>query len=108
MKDTNYINIQDWMINRLKLSGNKLIIYAIIYGFSQDGVSKYAGSASYLAECAGISKQATLGILKILTEDGLIIKTTRTENKIKFCDYCAVRPGEESSTPGQETLPCTK
>jgi hypothetical protein len=105
MKDTNYINIQGWMINRLKLSGNKLIIYAVIYGFSQDGVSKYAGSASYLAECAGITRQATLGILKSLTEDGLITKTTRTENRIKLCDYCAVLPGEESSTPGQETLP---
>jgi DNA-binding MarR family transcriptional regulator len=101
MKDTNYINIQGWMINRLKLSGNKLIVYAIIYEFSQNGVSKYTGSASCLAEHAGISRQAVFKILKSLTKDGLLVKTTRMENGIKLCDYCAV-------IPGQETLPRTK
>jgi DNA-binding HxlR family transcriptional regulator len=120
MKDTNYINIQGWMINQLNLSGNKLIVYAIIYGFSQDGVSKYSGSSSYLAECTGISKQAVLEILRVLTEDGLIIKEVKTQNGQKFCDYYAV-PGQETlpppvkkldhprsrnlTTPGQETLP---
>jgi DNA-binding MarR family transcriptional regulator len=101
MKDTNSISIQGWMINRLKLSGNRLIVYAVIYGFSQDGVSKYTSSASCLAEHTGISRQAVFEILKSLTKDGLIIKTTRMENGVKFCDYCAVKPG-------QETLPRSK
>jgi hypothetical protein len=114
MKDTNYISIQGWMINQLKLSGNSLIVYAVIYGFSQDGVSKYAGSASYLAGCAGITKQAALGILKRLTDDGLLVKTTRTEDGVKFCDYRAVMPGEAPSSPppvkkidhpGKDSLP---
>jgi hypothetical protein len=101
------------MINRLKLSGNSLIVYAVIYGFSQDGVSKYTGSASYLAGCAGISKQTVLEILKRLTKDHLLVKTSRTENGVKFCDYSAAVPGEESlpppvkktDHPGQKTLP---
>jgi DNA-binding HxlR family transcriptional regulator len=113
MKDTNYINIQGWMINRLKLSGNSLIVYAVIYGFSQDGESKYTGSASYLAGCAGISKQTVLEILKRLTKDHLLVKTSRTENGVKFCDYSATVPGQETlpppvkktDHPGQETLP---
>jgi hypothetical protein len=104
MKDTNYVNIQGWMINRLKLSGNKLIVYAIIYGFSQDGISKFSGSSGYLAECAGISKRAVLGLLKSLTEDGLLIKTEKTENGTKFCDYGAVIPGEECSSPPVKNL----
>jgi predicted transcriptional regulator len=100
------------MINRLKLSGNKLLIYAAIYGFSQDEKSKYAGSASYLAECAGISRQAVMEIVKNLMKDGLLVKTTRTEGGVKFCDYCAVIPCQETlqggvkklDTPCQETL----
>jgi DNA-binding MarR family transcriptional regulator len=99
MKDTYYITIHGWMIQRLKLSGNKLIVYAVIYDFSQDG--KYTASAGWLAECTGISRQAVLEILKTLTKDGLLVKETRTENGVKLCVYSAVKPG-------QETLPRSK
>ena len=33
----NYVAIQGWMITDLNLKGNDLLIYAVIYGFSQDG-----------------------------------------------------------------------
>ena len=35
MLDNNYINIQGWMRTKLNLTDNKLIMFAIIYGFSQ-------------------------------------------------------------------------
>ena len=35
IKNENYVLIQGWMINELKLKGNELLIYALIYGFSQ-------------------------------------------------------------------------
>ena len=36
ISDGTYITIQGWMRTDLKLSGNELIVYAIIYGFSQN------------------------------------------------------------------------
>ena len=37
MKDENYIVLQGWMINKLNLKGNELTVYALIYGYSQNG-----------------------------------------------------------------------
>jgi hypothetical protein len=48
MKNSQYINIQGWMVNELKLKGNDLIIFAIIFGFSQDQESWFNGSLQYL------------------------------------------------------------
>jgi hypothetical protein len=31
----NYVTIQGWQVSELKLSGNELIAYALIYGFCQ-------------------------------------------------------------------------
>ena len=65
MQDLAYINIQAWMRTELDLKGNDLLVYAIIYGFSQDGDSKFSGSLQYLADWCGCTKQ---GILKNSTE----------------------------------------
>jgi len=51
MNNKDYIVIQGWMINELKLSGNDLLTYSLIYGFSKDGQSEYTGSIKYLCEC---------------------------------------------------------
>ena len=37
MKDGNYYTVYGWMINRLKLKGTTLQLYAVIYGFSENG-----------------------------------------------------------------------
>ena len=57
IKNENFIVIQGFMINELDLKGNELIIYAIIYGFSQDGENKYTGSLNYLANWTNSTKQ---------------------------------------------------
>jgi len=62
MKDNNYIVIQGWMVNKLRLSGNELMIYAAIYGFSQDEESKYEGSGRYIADSLGMSKRQVFTI----------------------------------------------
>lgn len=74
MKDENYINIQGWQITRLELKGNELILYALIYGFSQDGHSKFRGSLSYIEKALGISRNTIIGILDKLTEKNYIKK----------------------------------
>ena len=50
----NFFIIQSFMINDLKLKGSDLLIYAIIYGFSQ-GDKYYNGSIKYLTEFTALS-----------------------------------------------------
>ena len=55
IKNENFITIHAWMISRLGLSGASLIIYAVIFGFSQDGESYFRGSRQYLADWCNCS-----------------------------------------------------
>ena len=72
IKNENFIIIQGWMINRLGLSGNELLIYAAIFGFSQDGKSNFEGSRQYLAEWCNASISTVGRCLKSLIDKGLI------------------------------------
>lgn len=87
VRNENYINIQGWMSTKLKLSGNELLIYAIIYGFSQIEGHKFTGSLQYLADWTNSSKQTCINNLKILIEKDLLIKTEKEINGLKFCEY---------------------
>lgn len=48
MKETDYITILSPMVSKLKLSGNNLIIFALIHGFSKDGEHSFNGSLEYI------------------------------------------------------------
>lgn len=87
VKENNFVVIHSFMIKDLHLRGNELMIYAIIYGFSQDGINKYKGSLNYLAEWLGTSKQSVVRTLKTLVEKKLIIKEDYYRNNVKFCSY---------------------
>ena len=91
VKDGTYVNIQSFMVNELRLSGNALIIYAVIYGFSQDGDSWFTGSRSYLAAWCQASKSTVSRNLEILCADGLIERRERTESGVLLVDYRVVR-----------------
>lgn len=83
MKNHNFYNVQGWMINNLKLRGNELICYAVIYCFCQDGVSKYMGGVKYLMGWMNASEPTVLKALEGLTEKKLIKK----EESGKRCFY---------------------
>jgi hypothetical protein len=68
MNNENYINILGWMINDLNLKGNELILYAIIYGFSQDGQSEYYGSQRYISKALKVSLVTSNKIINKLLE----------------------------------------
>ena len=87
----NFINIQGWMLADLKLKGNELLIYAIIYGFSQDGETRFTGSLSYLAAWTNSTKQGVTKCLKSLCEKGFIVKSDKIINGVKFCEYHATK-----------------
>lgn len=82
----------DWMIKSFGLQGDDLIIYSIIYGFSQDGVSVYKGTTRYLCFWTGKSKETVLKRLKFLRGEHLIdrkkIRNGSNDNRY-YCDYWA-------------------
>ena len=87
MKREDYIVIQSYMVSDLKLSGNRLIIYALINGFTKDGNHEFRGSLNYISEWTNLSRNTVLSTLKSLVDDGLIVKREYKENNVKFCTY---------------------
>lgn len=105
-----YFTVQGWMISELGLKGNALLTYAIIYGFSQDGVTEYAGSSKYLCEWLGCTKKTVLVTLADLVERGLLEKKTVTKDGVRFCNYVAKTPhwlrgGKEPAQPEKPAAP---
>ena len=108
VKDGTYVNIQSFMVNELHLSGNALIIYAVIYGFSQDGESWFTGSRSYLAAWCQASKSTVSRNLETLCAYGLIERRERTESGVLLVDYRVVRGtqnGQGCTQNGQGGVP---
>ena len=120
IKNTNYFTVQGWMINELNLSSNELLIFAVIYGFSQDGCSEFTGSLNYLCDFINSTKPTVIKCLKSLTDKGYLIKTDRPLNGQNFPTYRAYSfdfTGGKVSLPygqnsllvdGKETLPPIK
>ena len=91
IKNGNYFTVQAFMRNSLNLKGNELLIYAIIFGFSQVENQYFTGSLNYLAEWTGISSKTTvMTILNSLISKGLLEKEEIYNNGIKFCKYKAL------------------
>lgn len=92
MKDTNYITIHGWMINKLQLKGNELIVFAIIYGFSQDGKSEFTGSLNYIKDTLNCSRNTAIKTIRKLVELDYVYKKQisvkgSTFNKYSTSDY---------------------
>lgn len=74
-----YTAIQGWMVEELGLTGNKLLAYAIIYGFSQDGESKFYGGIPYLKKWLGLTHDRdAIRVLNELVDAGLVKKEARS------------------------------
>lgn len=88
VKNENFYIIFGWMINELQLKGTELQVYAIIYGFSQDGESVFSGSIGYIMSWLGVSsKHTVINAIKSLVEKGLVIKEPLTINGVVFNKY---------------------
>lgn len=96
-----YTNIPDWMLS-LDLDVYETIILAVIYGFSQDGKSTFAGSLKYLCQKAKCSRRKVTMVLPKLVEKGLIIKIDKEVRGVPLREY-RVSPlcmGGASDAPG--------
>lgn len=127
IKSENYVNIQGWMITELGLKNAELMIYALIYGFSQDGQGRFRGKLAYLMEWTQASKPTVLNAIGSLIDRGLIIKTeVQLLNGQRGVEYYAVppedltpqtadeapeaqpEPAEDAADGGKKTLPGVK
>ena len=87
MKNGDYITILAPMSSKLKLSGNNLLVFALIHGFSKDGEHAFYGSISYISSWLNISKNSVIDTLRVLTDSGFLIKNEEIKNGVKFCNY---------------------
>lgn len=91
VKPDNYILVYGWMVTELGLKGNELFLYAIIYGFSQDGETEFSGSLRYMQEWLGVNSKATVqNTLEKLMARGLIKKRTVVEKGVTRNFFSAV------------------
>lgn len=109
MRKDGYVVVQPWMVTDYNLNGNKLLIYALIWGFSQDEQSCFYGSVSYIVEYFKLSKRAVLNLLAELEKDGLIRKWTEPVNGRPTNRYAALRPAAcASASDGCKNAPVKK
>ena len=119
IKPENYIVIQGFMLTEMGLKGVALLVYAIIYGFSQLEGQGFTGSIRYLEEFTGSSRPSVINALKQLTDKGYVEKKNITIADIPRVEYrvTEVRASEESKESqtekaddkgSKETLPYSK
>lgn len=94
LSKSNYITIMGFMVipveeGGLGLKGNEAIVFATIYGFSQDGKSWFEGTQRYLAEWCGSTIRGIQKNLNSLIEKGFIEKENVDIHGVTLCRYRA-------------------
>lgn len=118
MQTESYVVLRPFMVEELGLKGSELVAYALIYGFSQDGESWFAGSAQYVADWCGITRRNAINVLQKLTDKGLVEKVRTGQGcAYRVCKNITGektspvkkhhRTGEKTSPAGEKTSPVT-
>lgn len=92
----NYIVVQSWMTQELGLKGNSLILYALIYGFSQTEKQSCTCGIEYMQAWTHSSKQGVLNALDALVNAGLIERVKSNSADGRISEYRII---------GQQSLP---
>ncbi len=74
-----YYIIYDFMVEKLKLSGITLLVYALVYSFSKSGDDCY-GTLDYIAKRVGASRTSVYRSLKELVKNGYLFKQNAEKN----------------------------
>ena len=76
----------------LGLTGNDVIVYALIYGFSQDNRTWFNGSLNYIMQKVHVgSKQTIINVLGKLEQNGLIKKRVVNYHNEYMVDFKAIK-----------------
>lgn len=87
IKSGDYVSILAPMVQKLKLSGNNLLVFALIHGYSKDDEHTFHGSINYISCWLNISRNAVIDTLKVLVDSNYITKKEFFKNSVKFCEY---------------------
>jgi hypothetical protein len=87
LDDDAHLTIGGWMINRLNLSGNELLIFAVIFGVSQDRASFFCGRHEHLCAWTKAPLDAVETALNSLLAKELITKVSNEVNGIIYRGY---------------------
>lgn len=82
-----FVTIQSWMITELKLKRNEIMIFAIIYGTSQNGAGFFYGTKEYLCEWTGYKKRQVQQILANLVKKKYLKRDKMMKNNIEYTIY---------------------
>ena len=95
--ENSYYIVYDFMVEELKLNGTALMVYALIYSFTNAGSECY-GSMQYIAERVGASRVTVYRALKELVEKNYVIKrrSEGTNNISYVAQYEAVYKNENT------------
>lgn len=75
------IIISNWMVTELQLSGNDLLIYALLFGFSRSKIGYYCGSSKHIGNSCGCSEKTVQRTLDTLIKRNLINKEKSESGK---------------------------
>lgn len=95
IKDESFVALQGWMLTELGLKGNELIIYALIYGFTQTYNIGYTGGIRYLALWTNSTRQSVHKVLKSLSKKELICQGTARIDDVNYV-YIKALKGKQS------------
>ena len=84
--------IHDFMTEQLKLTGTELLLYALVYNFSQDGNGCFYGSNDYAAKKIGCRRECVNRNATSLVERGLLSRSYGSHNGKPTIDYVAIVP----------------
>ncbi len=84
---TSHIVIHGFMVKDFNLKGTELLIYALIYGFSQDGQGYFYGSRTYISEWFNISLPTVDTAIDNLVNKKLIFKEQEVIKGITYNKY---------------------
>lgn len=88
-------------MRELGLTGNELLVYAVIAGYSANGQGCYYGSAAYMADLCGVTIRTARDLMHSLAGKGLVTKVDDIVNGVKVCRYQVVGGREKISPVGK-------
>lgn len=105
-----YLVIEKWMVSELKLKSTELLVYAIIYGFSQDGQGECWASLGYFELWTGANRRTIVRAIEDLEKRGLIARRRRvgTTSALRVLDNEAMERGKvtknETKNAGENSV----
>lgn len=106
LQRTHGFTVFGWMVSELHLEGLELLVFAIIFNFSQGKAGKYTGGIGYICEWLGIARNTAKKYLAELERKGLIEREAVVINNVSFWAFSVVskfdQGGQKLTEGGQD------